>query len=61
MKHITLIIIISLSGCATKLSPEQTAAIDNNFTILASTIKGIDERVKALEDKTREQPSRSSK
>jgi hypothetical protein len=40
-----------LGACSAKVPPEQIKAIDHNFAVMSGIIKGMDARVKALEDK----------
>ena len=42
------ILIASLSGCS-YLNSEDAKKIDNNFSVVQSVLKGIDERIKKLE------------
>jgi outer membrane biogenesis lipoprotein LolB len=58
---ILIIAILLLAGCSATLSKEQARQIDHNFTVLSSTLRGMDERVKKLEEKESSQGARPAR
>jgi len=49
MKALIFALALITSGCAAHLKPEDASKIDNNFSVVQSVLKGMDERLKKLE------------